>query len=296
MTMLVEKYRPKRFEDVIGIDERIIEACNQDMPHFLFVGKPGTGKTTTARIIINVLKADCLQLNASDERGIETIRDKVKSFAMTKSTNDKLKIVFLDEADYLTPIAMVSLRNIMEAYHKNCRFILTGNYGNKFIDAIVSRCVRVEFREPPTNDVIARLKHVVKEESIKITDEALSAIVGRFYPDIRRMINTLQELSTLGRQIIISDVKKEEKLVPELFSLLKQKKLIDARKLLLNNSVDYETLTLTIYDWVWSSSLTSPQKIDVIQHLCNVDKFLGSVVSKELLFADFMVKVIKCLN
>ena len=293
--ILTEKYRPKTFNDVIGIDKRISAACNQDMPHFLFVGKCGTGKTTVAKIIIKELNCDSLELNASDERGINTIRDKVKSFAMTKSTNNKLKIVFLDEADKLTPDAQDSLRNIIEKYQKNCRFILTGNYVNKFKDAIVSRCVDIKFKEPDKTDILDKLMTIINTENIKINSDIADKIVHKYYPDMRKMINKLQELSNLGREITDEDINKEELIVEEIFKLLQDKKLIRARQLLLDNNVDYESMIIDTNSYIWKSNLDGNKKIKLIQCLCDCNKYMPSVISKELLFTSMMYDMVKVL-
>ena len=296
MTILVEKYRPNKFQDVIGIDERIPNSCNEDMPHFLFVGKPGTGKTTVAKIIIKDLGVDYLTLNASDERGINTIREKVKSFAMTRSTNGKFKIVFLDEADFLTLEAQNSLRNLMEKYHKNCRFILTGNYENKFVDAIVSRCVKIVFQEPEKHVINVRLLSICSKENIHFSTGVIDKIIQKYYPDMRKMINMLQELSALNRTITEDDVKKEELIIDELFKFLKAKQFNDARGLLLNTNADYEVLISDIYSWLMKSQLTSNQKIGVLKLLADANKFIKLVINQELLFADFLARTILVLQ
>ena len=141
-----EIYRPTKLSEVINLPQQLPPLINDNLPHLLLHGVPGIGKTTTARIIIKQLGAECLELNASDERGIDTIREKVKSFAASMSMNGKIKIVFLDECDGLTPQAQESLRNIIEKYHKFCRFVGSANYINKIIDPLKSRFSLIEFK------------------------------------------------------------------------------------------------------------------------------------------------------
>jgi len=215
---------------------------------------------------------------------------------MTKSSNNQKKIVLLDEADALTKDAQNSLRNIMETYYKNCFFILTGNYFNKFIPAIVSRCIVIEFSNIDKKQIINRLMFIISKENVKIQLSVLNSLVEKFYPDIRKIINKLQELSTLNREITKNDIKKEELLIDDLFLLLKQKNFTEARKLLLDNNVDYDSLTLSLYYWTFKSKLESSQKIKIIQLLCEVSKYLNVVISKELLFADFLIRTIIVLR
>ena len=303
--IMISKFRPISLDEVIGQLtvvrrlKRYVEVSN--MPHCMFSGDPGIGKTSSAHALFHELYGErwqdnVLELNASDERGIDTIRYKVKNFAMTKSSNNKFKIVFLDEGDYLTKDAQTSLRNLMETYSKNCRFIITGNFTNKFVEAIVSRCVMVEFAPPEKTKIEERILYIANKENIKISTVVISKLVNRFYPDIRKCINTLQELSNLNREITIVDIKKEEMLVEQLFARLKQQKFMDARQILLDNNVDYEILLLDFYNWIYKTSMDSNKKIKIIQYITDCSKYMSSVISKELLFADFMIKVIGVLK
>ena len=178
--MFVEKYRPKEFDAVIGLDNSLPKLVNEDMPHMLFSGPPGTGKTTTAKIIVSKTGADYLSLNASDERGIETIRQKVKDFAMTRTMKYSFKIVFMDEADYLTKEAQAILRNVMETYANNCRFILTCNYKNKIIDAIQSRCAQFTFKVLDDELIFRNLKPICEKEKVDIEDDALQKLIQKY--------------------------------------------------------------------------------------------------------------------
>ncbi len=292
--MLVEKYRPKEFQEVIGLDPSIKALVNGSMPHFLFVGPPGTGKTTTARIIINKLKCSALTLNASDERGIQVIRDKIKSFAMTAGSDGKIKVVHLDEADKLTLDAQDALRGIMETYHSNCRFVLTGNYENKIIDALKSRCTPFKFTQPKAEDICKRVDEVCKSENIQISPEAIGKLVKKFYPDIRRCINKVQELQSLGREITEEDIKKEEVMAQEIMQLLVGKKFTEARTLVLNSTVEIEVLLEEIYEHVWADDAYETQfKAQIIELVADTYKWMSSVINKNILFDDFMLKVMK---
>ena len=214
--ILNEKYRPEEFKDIIGTNTKDIQEWveKKDIPHLLFYGKPGTGKTTTALVIGKQLykenfKSNFLELNASDERGIDIIRNKIKEFAQTRpiGTDILFKIVMLDEMDSLTYDAETALRRIMEKYHSNCRFILTANYLNKIIEPLRSRCIVLKFEQPDRNQIKDRLKFICEQEKIEHDIEALEKIVENHYPDIRKAINQVQILSRKGK-IQLSDVEK----------------------------------------------------------------------------------------
>src|SRR3990167_9010445 len=181
-----EKYRPAKFEEVVGQQEIIkrtrslVQALN--IPHLLFAGPSGTGKSTLALIIVKELfkekwKENYLELNASDERGIDVVRQKVKDFARTKSIgNVSFKVIFLDEADALTQEAQQALRRTMENYSNTCRFVMSCNYSSKIIDPIQSRCVVFRFKILEKKDIVSVLKKIAKEEKLTLTDDALETL------------------------------------------------------------------------------------------------------------------------
>ena len=196
-----EKYRPHSLREMTlsqgGIFVSYLDA--KDIPHLLFHGPPGSGKTTLALILIEGLKAQKLILNASSEdRGIKTIRGMVKRFAMSRSLPGKKKIVFLDEADGLTSDAQPALRNTMETYSGNCRFILTANYLDKIIEPIRSRCTAFAFTKYPKKKLLRLLMGILDKEDVNYDLEDVEVLVKRLYPDIRTIINNLQAGSIGG--------------------------------------------------------------------------------------------------
>jgi len=206
-----EKYRPSKFEEVVGQQEIIkrvkslVQALN--IPHLLFAGPAGTGKSTLALIIVKELFGDAwkenyLELNASDERGIDVIRQKVKDFARTKALeNIPFKVIFLDEADALTKEAQQALRRTMENFTSTCRFILSCNYSSNIIDPIQSRCVILRFKLLEKKEITEVIKRVAKQENLKLTDDAYEALYEASEGDCRRAINLLQATASIALDI-----------------------------------------------------------------------------------------------
>ena len=191
----VEKYRPETLDTYIGNDhlkskvEVYLESG--DLPHLLLYGKAGTGKTTLAKILVKNIECDYLYINASDENSVDTVRNKVRQFASTVGFKD-LKIIILDECDYITPNAQAALRNLMETFSKHCRFILTCNYVERIIDPIQSRCQIFEIIPPSKVEVAQRLNQILEEEEINYELQDLKILIDSNYPDIRRTINSAQ--------------------------------------------------------------------------------------------------------
>lgn len=215
-TIWTEKYRPSELEGYVGNEtlknklSQYIEA--QDIPHLLFHGTPGTGKTTAAKILIKHIDCDYMFINASDERGIDTIRDKVKGFAVTAGFKP-LKIIVLDEMDAVTPDGQRALRNLMEAYSSTTRFILTANYVERIIDPLISRTQVYKLTPPSKKEVALQLVHILNTESVRYEKVQIARIVNAYYPDIRKIINTTQlqtqngVLNVSEEELINQDVK-----------------------------------------------------------------------------------------
>ncbi len=203
----VEKYRPQSLEDIVGhpsITDRLESyVARDDLPHLLFAGPAGTGKTTASIAIAKEIYGDdwqdnFLELNASDERGIDVVRDRIKDFARTSFGGYDHRIIFLDEADALTDDAQSALRRTMEQFSDNTRFILSCNYSSKIIDPIQSRCAVFRFSPIDDDAVAAHLRDIAGREGLEYTEDGIDALVYAADGDMRRAINALQAASATG--------------------------------------------------------------------------------------------------
>ena len=204
-SLWVEKYRPTTMETYIGnehLKSKVsIYLDSGDLPHLLLYGRAGTGKTTLAKLLVNNIDCDYLYINASDENSVEVVRDKVKNFASTLGFQE-MKIIILDECDYITPNAQAALRNLMETFSKHCRFILTCNYVERIIDPIQSRCQSFQIIPPDRKQVAQHLSNILDNENVKCELDNIVTIVHGGYPDIRRVINGAQR-QVVNNELVI---------------------------------------------------------------------------------------------
>ena len=253
-TLLNEKYRPKDLSTFIGnknLKSNIAKQLSQnDIQNYLFYGSAGGGKTTLAKIIVNNLDCDYLYINASDERGIETIRDKVSGFSSVMSFKP-IKVVILDEADFLTIQAQASLRNIIETFSRTTRFIFTCNFIERIIDPLQSRCQTFKIIPPTKKEVAVHLASICDKESISYDLPAIGKVVNKFYPDLRKMLNTIQA-SNINNHLTIDDslLVSASYLSAILNELNKQKPNIkEIRQIIQDSNVDdFEELFRFLFD------------------------------------------------
>ena len=262
-TLWVEKYRPDSLESYIGnehLKSKIkLYLENGDLPHLLLYGRAGTGKTTLAKLLVNNIECDHLYINASDENSVDVVRNKVRNFASTIGFKD-MKVIILDECDYITPNAQAALRNLMETFSKHTRFILTCNYVERIIDPIQSRCQSFQIVPPSRKEVAVHLTSILKEEEADFQMDDVATLVNGGYPDIRRVINFAQrqivdgKLSIDQNNLVAVDLNVNvfsSQIVNVLKSESKKDAFVTIRKMLADNQIsDFADLFRLLYDEV----------------------------------------------
>ena len=257
-TIWNEKYRPQTLDTYVGNDT--VKATFQqyidtnDVPHLLLYGDAGSGKTTLAKIVANTIAKDnYIYINASDENSVDTVRDKIKQFASSIGFGG-LKIIILDECDYMTPNAQAALRNVIETFSKTTRFILTCNYVDKIIDPIQSRCHIFNIVPPSKKEVAQHLVKILDDENVKYEKDNLVTIINQSYPDIRRVINTTQRCVIGGVLKLDESTLVEHNYLSSIVDVLKsnknkKEKFDGIRQLLADNHVrDFNQLFRYLYD------------------------------------------------
>ena len=295
MDLFVEKYRPRYLDDFVGdntIRTKIQEYLNTGkLQNLLLFGPAGTGKTSLAKLIVDQLGADHLYINASDERGIDTIRDKIIPFASSIGFNG-LKIVILDESDYLTAQAQATLRNVMESFSTSCRFILTCNYLDRIISPLQSRCMAFGITPPSKKEVGQHLLHICECEEIKFTKEDLGQVIITHYPDIRKILNTLQGSLKSNQLVLDTKSLKNTDFENKVIQGLKNKiPLKDIRQIIADSgATQFESLFRCLYDNVEEYTTNIGDAIIII---AQYQYEYGFVVDKEICIAAMLNKLLK---
>ena len=299
----VEKYRPKKISDCI-LSEDLKNTFSKfldskELPNLLLSGTAGTGKTTVARALCDELGVDSIIINGSDEgRHIDTLRTTIKNFASSVSLdgNSNHKVVIIDEADYMNPDSVQpALRNFIETFYKNCRFIFTCNFKNKIIPALHSRCTVIDFRITNGQNVktatafMNRLGDILKQEHIEYDKKVIAELIQRHYPDFRRTINELQRYSVRGKidsgiLVSLSDINNKE-----LVKLLKEKRFSDMRKWVVQN-LDKEPSSLfsSIYEILYKN--LQPQSVPAAVIT------IADYQYKSAFVADHEINMVACLT
>jgi replication factor C small subunit len=301
-SLWVERYRPTKLENYIGnehLKSKVdVYLKSGDMPHLLLFGRAGTGKTTLAKMLVNSIECDYLYINASDENSVDTVRNKVRNFASTIGFKD-MKIIILDECDYITPNAQAALRNLMETFSKHCRFILTCNFVERIIDPIQSRCQSFQIVPPSKKEVAVHLHNILTEEEVACKMDDVVSLVNAGYPDIRRVINSAQRQVVDGMLVIDEQALMENDYKLTLIEILKKDNKKDAfkkiRKLLADSKVtDFSDGFRLLYDTLdeWASGHTA----EVILTLAEGQRDDIVVVDKEINFMATMVKLLTIIK
>lgn len=301
-SLWAERYRPKTLAELIGtpaVKETIdLWIKNKDIPHLLFFSSPGTGKTSIGKILVKHIPCDSLMINASDENGVDSIRNKVQDFCMTMGTQP-LKIMFLDEADRLTPDAQGILRNLMETYSQSTRFILTCNYSEKIIPAIKSRSQSFEIKPPSKPEVMKHLVTILNKEKVTFKPEDVAFIVASYFPDLRKIINFGQQSAITGELKISKANTADQDFKTKLVELLKTPKKAgvfgEIRQLVADAAFsNYEEVYKYLFDHV--NDYSSDKAPEVILHLADAVYQSALVFEREITFVATMHKLLTVLN
>lgn len=309
MEVWVEKYRPKKLDDVIGQDAVIkglkSYVISKNLPNLMFSGHPGTGKTASAIALVKELFGDTwrntfIELNASDERGIDVVRGKIKEFARSSTIGDaEFKVIFLDESDALTSEAQAALRRTMENYTDICRFILSCNYSSKIIEPIQSRCSVYKFRRLPDEAIVDRIIYIAKEENLDISAGAINAIKYVAQGDMRRAINALQSAAIIDKKINADMIYQTSALakpedIDDLILLSLQGNFVKAH-VKLNYLLNEEGLAGTditgqIYRQIFNINIPDKLKINLIDYIGEIDFRISEGANEILQLGTLMSK------
>ena len=297
-SLWVEKYRPSNLDSYIGnehLKSKVkVYLESGDLPHLLLYGRAGTGKTTLAKLLVNNIDCDYLYINASDENSVDVVREKVKNFASTLGFAD-MKVIILDECDYITPNAQAALRNLMETFSKHCRFILTCNYVERIIDPIQSRCQSFQIIPPDRKQVAVHLGNILTKEQVESEIEDIVTIVNGGYPDIRRVINASQRQVVGGKLVIDEGMAIQNDYKNQVLDILKtqdkKNSFKNIRQLLADSKVtDFSDLFRLLFDTVddWGRGHVA----ECILILAQYQQSDAVVVDKEINIMAMFIEII----
>jgi len=298
-TLFNERFRPTTLEHFVGnqhVKDTIQRFLDQnDIPNMLFYAPAGTGKTTLAKIIVKNLDCDYLMLNASDENGIDTIREKVKGFASAASWKG-IKVVILDEADFITIQGQAALRNVIETFSRSTRFILTCNFIERIIDPLQSRCQVLKIVPPTKMDVYNHLTWILADQlNISYTPEDLKSLIVKYYPDMRKMLNVLQ-MSVKDDSVVLDEtVLTSNNYIKEVLKELAGKKnWITIRQTIADSNVkDFEELYRSLFEY---SSKYAPGKEGSVAIILNEHLYQANFrIDKEINVMSAIAKIIEVI-
>lgn len=299
--LYVEKYRSKVLDEYVGNEtlKQVVEKyINQnDIQNLLFYGPPGTGKTTLAKLLVNNINCDYLYINASDERGIETIRDKVQGFASTASFKP-LKVIILDEADFITIQGQAALRNVIETYSISTRFILTCNFIERIIDPLQSRCQVLKIVPPSKGEVAKHVVSVLEKENTEYDLESIKTVVNQFYPDLRKILNTCQLSTHDGKLILDNSLLVASNYVDKVISELTKPKATSwkiIKQIIADSNInEYDELFRALYDRVEEYSKGNDGEVIII--VSEMQYQSNFRIDKEINMMSCISKILKVIT
>lgn len=297
-SLWVERYRPQCLSDLV-LDSQTREYFTNailkgEIPHLLLHGIQGTGKSSLSKILVKELNATYRYINASDERGIDSIREKIVPFAQTKSVDGCLKIVILDEMDSMSPDAMRALRNVMEEYSDNLRFIMTANYKNRIIAPLKSRTIAFELM-PPLKEVVSRIAYIITNENVIVSDSQkilLRNLITTNYPDIRKIIGLIQKYVKNGELCITQDVSVGSFAKDVIKQLRGQKNITEIREYIIHNETDFNSdyliLLKGLFEEIYNSDLSPVKKAESLV-------LIGDAMYKHQFVMDYEINAFCCI-